>query len=70
MYIVMEIQKNNGLISTIVTTHETINQAKNKYHNILAYASISNIEKHSACILDEKGASLFSESYVHPGDEE
>lgn len=70
MYIVMEIQKNNDQISTLVNTYDNINQAKNKYYTILAHAAVSQIDKHSASILNEKGLSLFNEGFVHKEEEE
>lgn len=66
MYIVIEIQKSNGQVSTVVNSYATINEAKNKYHTILAYASISSVEKHSAVILNDKGEMVVSECYRHP----
>lgn len=70
MYIVIEIQKSNGQVSTVVNSYATINEAKNKYHTILAYASISNVEKHSAVILNEKGEMVVNECYRHSSVEE
>lgn len=69
-YIVMEIQKDNGNVTATPFTYDDINQAKNKYYTILAYAAVSQIEKHSASILNEKGLSLLNEGFVHTEDEE
>ena len=64
MYIVMEIQKGNTA-STIVNTYETLNEAENKYHTILAYAAISSIPKHSAVLLTEEGDYVKHECFEH-----
>ena len=64
MYIVMEIQK-NSTASTIVNTYDTLNEAENKYHTILAYAAISNIPKHSAVLLTEEGDYIKHECFEH-----
>ena len=64
MYIVMEIQKGNTA-STIVDTYETLNEAENKYHTILAYAAISSIPKHSAVLLTEEGDYVKHECFEH-----
>ena len=64
MYIVMEIQKGNTA-STIVDTYETLNEAENKYHTILAYAAISNVPSHSAVLLTDEGDYVKHECFVH-----
>ena len=64
MYIVMEIQKSNTA-STIVNTYDTLNEAENKYHTILAYAAISNVPKHSAVLLTEEGDYIKHECFEH-----
>ena len=64
MYIVMEIQK-SSTASTIVNTYDTLNEAENKYHTILAYAAISNIPKHSAVLLTEEGDYIKHECFEH-----
>lgn len=64
MYIVLEIQK-NSTASTIVNTYETLNEAENKYHTILAYAAISNVPKHSAVLLTEEGDYIKHECFEH-----
>lgn len=64
MLIVMEIQKDAN-VSTIVTQHETRNDAENKYHTILAYAAISSIPQHSAVMLEDDGLFIKSESFDH-----
>ena len=64
MYIVMEIQKGNTA-STIVDSYETLNEAENKYHTILAYAALSNVPKHSAVLLTEEGDYIKHECFEH-----
>ena len=64
MYIVMEIQKGNTA-STIVNSYETLNEAENKYHTILAYAAISSVLKHSAVLLTEEGDYIKHECFEH-----
>ena len=64
MYIVMEIQK-SSTASTIVNTYDTLNEAENKYHTILAYAAISNVPKHSAVLLTEEGDYIKHECFEH-----
>lgn len=54
MYIVIEIQTTEN-VTTIVTTFSSLNEAYSKYYDILKYASISEIKKHGAVILDDAG---------------
>ena len=64
MFIVMEIQKSTS-VSTIVTTHETRNEAENKYHTILTYAATSSVPQHSATMLNDDGSFIKSETFEH-----
>lgn len=54
-YIVIEFQKNNGVVSNIVTSHDTLSDAQYKFYLVAAAAAISQIEKHVAVLLDENG---------------
>ena len=65
MYLVIEIQKNGDNISTLVDSFSNLNQAKSKYHTILAAASISSVDRHGACLLDDRGVCILTESYNH-----
>lgn len=65
MYIVIELQKAGETLSHIAFTFDDYNQALNKYHTILAFASVSNVEKHSAAILNEWGEVLKNEGFEH-----
>lgn len=65
-YIVLEIQKNNGTVSVVPPiAYNTMEEAKSKYFTILASASISAVEKHSACILNENGKTIENYSFEH-----
>lgn len=66
MFFVIETQINNGVGSTLVTTHEERNQAESKFHQILQYAAISDIEKHGAVVMTEDCVLLFHCCYEHP----
>ena len=54
-YIVIEYQINNGQATRIVTAHDTLQDAQYKFHTTAAYASISEIEKHSIVLLNDDG---------------
>lgn len=65
MYIVIELQTNDGVTANIVTTYNDRNEAESKYHQILASASTSSVNVHSAAMLDERGNLEKSEYYLH-----
>ena len=69
MFVVLEIQKSDS-IATLVSSHETRNEAESKYHTILAAASISAIPVHSAVLMVDNGTPIKYESYSHPVEPE
>lgn len=66
MYIVIELQKNaEGVVSNIVTSHETLADAESKYYSILASAAVSTIPVHSAILVSEEGFPVRNQCYKH-----
>jgi len=65
MYIVLEIQKNQGQVATLTNQYTDILDAESKYHLILASASKSSVEVHTAMIITEYGFVLKQEHYEH-----
>ena len=66
MYIVIELQKNaEGVVSNLVTSHNTLAEAESKYHAILAAAAVSQIPVHSAIIVSEEGFPVMHQCYKH-----
>lgn len=71
MYLVMEIQKSNkGQVSQLVTSHAERAEAEQKYHTVLAYASVSTCDVHSAVMLTDEGDMVKKETYYHGQPEE
>ena len=70
MFIVVELQVNNGEVSTILTQYTDERDAEAKFHQILQYASKSAVDIHSAVIMDETGMTLRQESYTKIINEE
>lgn len=65
-YIVIELQKNaEGVVSNIVTSHDTLPEAESKYHSILAGAAVSEVPVHSAIIVSEEGFPVAHKCYKH-----
>ena len=63
-YCVIELQKNaEGVLTPLVSVHDTKEEAESKYHTILAYAAVSNLPVHSAVVLDENGCPVMYKSY-------
>lgn len=66
MYIIIEIQKNqNNQIATLVNSYTDKNLAQQKYHQVLAAASVSSLLIHSAVMLNEDGYLIKKQSYYH-----
>ena len=71
MYTIIELQTNNG--ETAMTPAQfkaTRDEAMSVYHGILAYACISEVQKHTVVVLDEEGKYVARECYKHAGGEE
>lgn len=66
-YVVVEIQTNaNGTVATLSDSFDNKDAAYNKYYTVLAYAAISEIARHSACLMDNTGFTLESNYFDHP----
>ena len=65
MYIVIELQTTKGETSSIVTTKPSKNEAMSAFHSIMAAAAISNVEYHTAVVMDRKGQYIAKECYEH-----
>lgn len=65
MFYILELQTDNGTGAYIVQTAETKNEAMSKYHTILSFAAVSQIDKHTCIVVDEEGRYLARECYEH-----
>lgn len=71
MYIIIEIQTNQqGETSYLVDKKATMPEALQKYHLILAAASVSGLPRHAAVILNDRGDLVMRECYGAGGAEE
>ena len=65
-YIVIELQKNKeGVVSNIVTSHNTLAEAESKFYTILSYAAVNDVPVHSAIIVSEEGFPVKHQCYKH-----
>ena len=65
MYLVIEIQTQNGKVSTLNYQYDDIHLAEQKYYLILSSAAVSTIDIHAAMIIDSKGTVLKNDYYEH-----
>lgn len=68
LYIVDELQTNNGQLAVIRTEFPTREQAESKYHAVLSAAAISSVEVHAAIWFDNRGRYIDSKGYEHPAN--
>ena len=65
MYLVIEIQTNDGVVSTLNYQYDDIHLAEQKYYLILSAAAVSTIDVHAAMIIDPRGTVLKNDFYEH-----
>lgn len=68
MFIVIETQSNGETAQTLTDSYADRNDAENKYHTVLAYASKSELPVHSATMLTDEGFYIKSECYKHESE--
>lgn len=66
MFIVLELQQTAAdKVSVLTYPYADGSVAENKYHTILAAAATSSVPVHAAAMLNEMGALIKHEYYVH-----
>ena len=68
MFIVIELQTNNGKVGNFVTPYNDLNTAYQKYYSVLSAAAVSNVECHTALLVTETGAVLKAEHFKHESE--
>jgi len=64
-YIVLEAQTNGNTTATLIDTFSDLNLAESKYHLVLSAAAVSQVQKHTAALIDETGLCIKSQCYEH-----
>ena len=64
-YLVMEIQRGGDTISNIVTAYNSLAEAEHQFYTVAAAAAISNVERHSAVLLNQDGLLIERKTFVH-----
>ena len=65
MFLVIELQVNDGTMTTLSYQFDDINLAYQQYYSILSSASVSKVDIHSAIIVNEFGAVIRNDSFDH-----
>ena len=65
MFIVAELQTNNGITSCTPEVFGEFLAAESRYHDILHYAAASQVEIHGAIMFTNAGSFVKSEYYEH-----
>lgn len=65
MYTVIELQTNGGVTTPLTTVFDDKNIAYQKFYQILSFAVVSEVEIHTAMVVNEYGAVLSSDTYSH-----
>lgn len=68
MYIVIETRKHNGKVQTFTSSYATKPEAESAFYEILTKAAVSDIDVHSATILNERGFIEKCQNYIHNED--
>jgi len=69
MFIVIELQTNNGQTGNLVTAHNTLAEAEAKYHTILAAAAVSSLDAHGAIMVNDRCVPIKHECYTHGAED-
>ncbi len=64
-YVVVELQDMGSQVANLVTAYDSVNQAEQKYHEVLSAAAVSQVPVHSAIMLNSEGQYIKSEAYDH-----
>lgn len=64
-YVIVELQDMESQVANLVTAYESVNQAEQKYHQVLSAAAVSQVPVHSAIMLNSEGQYIKSEAYDH-----
>ena len=63
MLTVIELQTNNGTTSVLTNSYAEESLAWQKYYQVLSFAAVSDIDIHSAAVINEEGFSIKNETF-------
>ena len=67
-YIVIELQTTDGATANIVTQHNNLPEAEQKFYLVCASAVVSTVETHAVMLTDERGFTMKNECFRHESD--
>lgn len=65
LYVVIELQKTGDQMATLVTSHDTLQDAQYKFYSVAASAAISQLDKHSVILINEDGFTIEKLTFEH-----
>ena len=65
LYVVIELQKTGDQMATLVTSHDTLQDAQYKFYSVAASAAISQLDKHSVILINDDGFTIEKLSFEH-----
>lgn len=65
MFTVIELQTTNSITSVLTEVFQNREQAEQKFHTVLSYAAVSQVDIHSVSILTPEGFVIKNEVYFH-----
>ena len=68
-FIVLELQKSNGDVATIINKYDTLPIAQSAYHQILSAAAVSEVTYHTAVLMNDEGSTYYKETFAHLEEE-
>jgi len=69
MYVVLEIMKTGDRLSATTTMHNTKNEAKAKFFQLVGAAASSTVDRHHISLLNESGKVLMNDGFDHLEEE-
>lgn len=64
-YVIIEMQTNGNSTAALVSSFTDLNEAEQKYHQVLSYAAVSPVENHACMMVTDSGDLLKKENYPH-----
>lgn len=64
-YVVIELQTSNGTTSVLTDSYTDKPAAEQKYHQVLSFAAVSEVQIHAVCIMTADGYVMKNEVYYH-----
>ena len=64
-YLVIELQTTAGATAHIVTQHDNLPEAEQKFYLVCSSAVVSNVDTHAVILMDNTGCFIQNECFTH-----